>query len=65
MEFWCGCIGKARSELIINWCDRFDTIGNIKRKEKAMPDKKKVYVETSVISNLTARPSSRVVEAGR
>ena len=30
-----------------------------------MSDKKKVYVETSVISNLTARPSSRVVEAGR
>ena len=30
-----------------------------------MLDKKKVYVETSVISNLTARPSSRVVEAGR
>ena len=30
-----------------------------------MSDKKKVYVETSVISNLTARPSSSVVEAGR
>ena len=30
-----------------------------------MADKKKVYVETSVISNLTARPSPRLVEAGR
>ena len=30
-----------------------------------MGAKKKVYVETSVISNLTARPSPRLVEAGR
>ena len=30
-----------------------------------MDEKKKVYVETSVISNLTARPSPRLVEAGR
>ncbi len=30
-----------------------------------MSEKKKVYVETSVISNLTARPSPRLVEAGR
>ena len=28
-----------------------------------MDEKKKVYVETSVISNLTARPSPRLVEA--
>ena len=30
-----------------------------------MDEKKKVYVETSVISNLTARPSPRLIEAGR
>ena len=30
-----------------------------------MVEKKKVYVETSVISNLTARPSPRIVDAGR
>lgn len=30
-----------------------------------MDERKKVYVETSVISNLTARPSPRLVEAGR
>jgi len=37
------------------------------RKEKGAPkvEKKKVYVETSVISNLTARPSNNLIDAAR
>ena len=41
--------------LVVN--SKFDIIVVIGRKEKAMSDKKKVYVETTVVSDATALPA--------
>ena len=45
---------------------KFDIIySKTRRKEAVMAEKKKVYVETTVISDATALPTRDLVQAGR